>query len=95
MLALRPMPNLRSSIKDVIKARKNRVQNLTILTRLKTVSRAVEQAESAEKAKTALLTAQSAWDRAVSQGVVHKNTASRKKSRLSHFVAKRWTAPKN
>ncbi len=54
--------------------------------RIRTFLRKVEEAiasGNADVAKAALLAAQPEIDRGVTKGVLHKNTAARKKSRLS------------
>ena len=54
--------------------------------RIRTFLRKVEEAiasGNAEAAKAALLAAQPEIDRGVTKGVLHRNTAARKKSRLS------------
>ncbi len=60
------------------------------LSRIRTFVKKVESAiEGGDKATaaTALLAAQPELDRGVARGVLHKNTASRKLSRLSKAVA--------
>ena len=57
--------------------------------RLRTFLRKVEEAlagGNAEAARAALLAAQPELDRSVTKGIVHKNTAARKMSRLSARV---------
>jgi len=58
---------------------------------LKTITKKVEQAaaeKKADAAKEALTKAMQAYNKATSQGIVHKNTAARKISRLSTKVSK-------
>jgi len=62
------------------KARRSRVRTF-----IKKVELAIESGDQAA-AKTALTTAESELMRAVSKGVYHKNTGSRKVSRLSSRV---------
>ncbi|MCR9266118.1 MAG: 30S ribosomal protein S20 [Alphaproteobacteria bacterium] len=64
----------------VNKARRSRVRTF-----VKKVELAIESGDQAA-AKTALVQAESELMRAVSNGVVHKNTGSRKVSRLSARV---------
>ena len=59
----------------------NRARRSRVRTYLRRFEEAV-QAGDAETAKTAFIEAQSELMRAVSKGVVHKNTGSRKVSRL-------------
>ncbi len=56
---------------------------------LKTLGKKVEAAvaeKNTEVAKTALNKAVTAIDKAVQKGIIHKNTASRKVSRLTKLV---------
>ncbi len=80
------MANSRSAKKRVLVAERNRVRNQAIKTRVKTMIKkvlvAVEQKEI-ELAKEALSVAYKELDKAVTKGVIKKNTASRKKSRLT------------
>ncbi len=66
-------------------ARKN-LQNRSVKSRLHTLERkylALVTAGKKEDAAQALKAVSSAFDRAAKTGIVHKGTASRKKSRLS------------
>ena len=65
---------------EVAKARRSRVR-----TYVRRVEEAIEAGDH-DAARTALRTAESEMFRAVSKGVVDKNTASRKVSRLSSRV---------
>lgn len=78
------MPNIKSAIKRVKVNEANRAQNVTVKSSMRT---AVKKAEAAianndSEAKAALTAAVSKLDKAVSKGIMHKNTAARKKSRL-------------
>jgi len=58
---------------------------------LKTLAKKVEQAvetKNAELAKESLIKAMKAYDKAASQGILHKSTSSRKIARLSTKVGK-------
>lgn len=57
----------------------------TLKTLIKKVTSAVDE-NDIEKAKTALAEAIPAIDKAKSKGVIHRNTASRKVSRLTKLV---------
>jgi small subunit ribosomal protein S20 len=79
------MPNIKSAIKRVKTIEKNRVQNATAKSAMRT---AVKNAEATiaikdENAKDALLLAVKKLDKAASKGLIHKNAAARKKSRLT------------
>ncbi len=79
------MPNIKSAIKRVKTAEQRRANNITAKSSMRT---AVKNAEAAianndENAKDALLAASRKLDKAASKGIIHKNAAARKKSRLA------------
>lgn len=83
------MPNIKSSIRSVKTDAERRARNNSIKSELKTQTRKVEETVAAGKndeAKALLTKATSSIDKAASKGVIHKNTAARKKSRLSRLV---------
>jgi len=85
----------KSVIKRQKQANKKHVLNKSVRSALKTISKKVEQAVAEKKsdaAKEALVKAMKAYDKAASQGILHKSTASRKISRLSVTVSKITTA---
>lgn len=70
-------------------AERNRVYNKFWTTRCKTTSKKVLEAVAAKDSDLAvkkLNEAQAAFDKAVVKGVIHKNKAARKKSRLTKAV---------
>lgn len=70
---------------------KRRQRNLMHLSKMRTYMKKVRTAiasEDAEAAKSGLPTAIKAIDRAVSKGVIHRNTGSRYVSRLTTAVAR-------
>ncbi|MGB4459796.1 MAG: 30S ribosomal protein S20 [Bacillota bacterium] len=80
------MANIKSSIKDIERNRKRRMRNRAIKSRVRTYIRKFREAvESGDKqlAMEAYKAAQSQIDRAVSKGVLKRNTGSRYKSRLA------------
>ncbi len=80
------MPNIKSSVRSVKSDAKRRARNFAVRSRLKNVTRKVEDAiktGDSNAAQTVLVQAVSVIDRAVSKGVIHKNAAARKKSRLA------------
>lgn len=88
------MANLKSSKKRVLVAERNRVRNVAFKTSIKTAFKKVlelAKAADAEALKSALSRAYQLCDKAVSKGVLHKNTAARKKSRLTLAVNKLQT----
>jgi small subunit ribosomal protein S20 len=83
------MANIASQIKRNRQNEKARLRNQSARSEMKTSARrSLELAESgdAEAARSALKDAQRSIDRAVSSGVLHKNTAARRKSRLTARV---------
>lgn len=78
------MPNTKSSKKDLLINRRNRARNQSVKSRLKTLRTKAQQAIAADVAtsETAVKNALKAFDSAVTKGVIHKNTAARRKSRL-------------
>ena len=85
------MPNIASAKKRVRRSAKRTAINHSRKNRIRTLTKAVDEAASSGN-KTAALAALKAAEpeimRGVSKGVLHKNTASRKISRLTRRVAK-------
>ena len=80
------MPNIKSAIKRVLVNDKNRAHNATVKSAMRTTVKNAEVAlagDNVEAAKEALLTASKKLDKAASKGLIHKNAAARKKSRLA------------
>ena len=80
------MPNTRSAEKRVRKTERRTAVNKARRSEIRTAVRKVEEALASgdkDTAKAALKTAEPQIMRGVSKGVIHKNTASRKVSRLS------------
>ncbi len=85
------MPNIASSKKRVRTIAKRTAVNHARKTRIRTFTRAVEEAlAKGDKAAAtaALKAAEPEIMRGVSKGVIHKNTGSRKVSRLSKRLSK-------
>lgn len=81
----------KSVIKRQKQADKQQLINKSVKSMLKTMAKKVEQAveaKNADVAKEAMIKAMKAYDKAASAGILHKNTASRKVSRLSTRVSK-------
>lgn len=91
MLVCIAVPNIKSAIKRARTADKSKLRNLSIKTRVKSAMRAVIEARKAKNTDEIgkkMSTAFSVIDKAVKRKVIHKNTASRYKSRLSKMLAK-------
>ena len=85
------MANIKSAKKRVLIAEANRVRNVAFKTSIKTaVKKALELAngEDKEALNTAVSKVYQLCDKAVVKGILHKNTAARKKSRLTLAVKK-------
>ena len=85
------MANIKSAKKRVLVAEKNRLRNVAFKSSIKTaLKKALElaQKKDTEALKAAMSKAYQLCDKAVTKGILHKNTASRKKSRLSLAVNK-------
>lgn len=79
------MPNIKSAIKRVKVNEKANVANSQAKSAMRTTVKKAENAvaESAENAQELLQAAYKSLDKAASKGLIHKNAAARKKSRLA------------
>ncbi|MDR3321025.1 MAG: 30S ribosomal protein S20 [Synergistaceae bacterium] len=80
------MPNKKSAAKRVLIAEKNRLYNRYWKTRCKTAMKhflAAVSDKDPEAITKRLNEAQSALDKAVVKGVIHHNTAARRKSKMA------------
>ncbi|MER3474552.1 MAG: 30S ribosomal protein S20 [Armatimonadota bacterium] len=83
------MANLKSSLKDIRRNQKRRLRNKSAKSAMKTfIKRAKLAAASGDldAIKRALAQACSAIDKTAERGIIHKNQAARRKSRLMRFV---------
>jgi small subunit ribosomal protein S20 len=80
------LPNIKSSERSVKTDAERRARNFAVRSTIKTVSRKVLESVTAgnsDEAKALLVKASRTIDKAAAKGVVHKNSAARKKSRLA------------
>ncbi len=85
------MANIKSAKKRVLIAEANRQRNVAFKTSIKTaIKKALELASGDDKEalNSAISRVYQLCDKAVVKGILHKNTASRKKSRLALAVKK-------
>ncbi len=85
------MANIKSAKKRILVAEKRAARNKSIRSKVKTAIKKVNAAIAAndkEAAVTALRAATGELSKAATKGVYHKNTSSRKISRLSQAVNK-------
>jgi small subunit ribosomal protein S20 len=83
------LANIKSAKKRINVTNKRYMRNKSVKSSTKTAIKKVVTAAAAgdmEMAKAAYINAASAIDKAASKGVYHKNTASRRKSRLAKML---------
>lgn len=83
------MANIKSAKKRILVAEARTARNKAIKSEVKTAVKKVDAAvaaKDAENARTLLKAAISTMNKAASKGVYHKNTASRKISRMTKAV---------
>ncbi len=83
------MANHKSAIKRAKQSELRRVRNRSRRTRMKHAIKSLEEAltsRNVEEAQSRLKAAIAVIDRTASKGVIHKNHASRRISRLTHKV---------
>lgn len=79
------MANTKSAIKRIRQNEKRRLRNRTVRTRMRTALKTARTAVATPggDARTAVLQAIRTLDKAVTKGIIHRNTAARKKSALA------------
>lgn len=85
------MPNTKSAKKAMRQAERRRVVNTKTKTKMKAAVKQVRKSvleKNSDSTLEELKKAYSALDKAAKKGVIHKNTANRKKSRLAKAIAK-------
>lgn len=84
------MPILKSAFKSIRQDKKRRARNSKVETELKSLSKKFAMALGAKAAEAKKLGLEliSKLDKARSKGIIHKNNASRKKSRILSKLAK-------
>jgi small subunit ribosomal protein S20 len=83
------VPRIKSAIKRVDVAERNRVRNRMWKGSIRTARNTVEDAAKSGKPKEAVAALSEAYskiDRAVVKGILHKNTAARRKARLHAMI---------
>ncbi|OGI18910.1 MAG: 30S ribosomal protein S20 [Candidatus Melainabacteria bacterium RIFCSPHIGHO2_02_FULL_34_12] len=83
------MPRLKSAIKRVKTSERNRLRNIAVKSRIKTLLKKVQDLVSKKDTKSAGDAAREAFaalDRAATKRVYHLNNAARKKSRISKWL---------
>jgi len=83
------LPNIKSSIRSVKTDAERRAKNAQVKSQVRTATRKTVEAVAAgqaEEAKAAFIKATSVIDKAANKGILHKNTAARKKANLAAKV---------
>ena len=80
------MPNIKSSIRSVKTDAERRAKNAPIKASLRNASRKVEALTKTGAKEDAQATASGLLDKAARKGIIHKNAAARKKSRLAKRI---------
>lgn len=83
------MPNIKSVVKDVKKSRQNHLRNISAKSAMKTfIKKAKTAVEGKDKtALDAVSQACSVIDKTAERGIIHRNAAARRKSRLMKRAA--------
>jgi len=77
------LANIKSAMKRALTSEKRRERNKAVKSSLRTTVRKFNEAATPESLSIAF----AALDKAATKGVIHKNTAARKKARLSKKLA--------
>jgi small subunit ribosomal protein S20 len=83
------LANLKSSIKDIKRNEKRRLRNKSAKSAMKTFikkARAAAASGDVEAIQRLVAQACSAIDKTAERGIIHKNQAARRKSRLMRYV---------
>ena len=76
-----------SAIRQARKALKHRERNRAYASKMKTAIKRVRQSKEKDKAAAALKQVVKLLDQLAAKGLIHRNNASNKKSRLTKFVS--------
>ena len=82
------MPSAKSMRTQQRRAERNKIRRTLSRSRVSAARDAISDSPTSENAEKALTDAFSALDRAASKGVIHRNNASRRKSRLARSFSK-------
>ena len=83
------MPNIKSSIRSVKTDAERRAKNAPVKAAIRNIARkvvALTETGTQEDAKATYVTASGLIDKAARKGIIHKNAANRRKSRLAKKV---------
>jgi small subunit ribosomal protein S20 len=80
------LPNIKSASKRLRQSHKRRDRNRTVRSEIRTRTKSLLHTESPEEAETAYRKVASMLDTAARKGIVSKQAAARRKSRLARYV---------
>jgi small subunit ribosomal protein S20 len=81
------LANTSSALKRMRQSERRRLRNRTVRSKVRTAVKTARTALGSADARTAVTEAIRALDKAVTKGVIHRNTAARKKSALARRLA--------
>jgi small subunit ribosomal protein S20 len=79
--------NTKSAVKRMRQSERRRARNRALRSRIRTAVKTARTAQPGDERATAVAEAIRALDKAVTKGVMHRNTAARRKSGLARSVA--------
>lgn len=85
------MPNIKSVMKDVKKSHERHMRNVSVKSKIKTFvkkAKSVMTGGDQQATKQAISVASSVIDKAAEKGIIHKNAAARRKSRMMRAANK-------
>ncbi|MAT38928.1 MAG: 30S ribosomal protein S20 [Ectothiorhodospiraceae bacterium] len=80
------MANHKSAIKRIRVSETRRLRNMAKKTRMKNLIKQLQGAETREQAEALYKQVSSHLDRIAEKGIIHKNNAANRKSKLAKFV---------
>jgi len=80
------LPNIKSAKKRLRQNHKRRERNRTVRSQIRTRTKSLLKTESSDDAETAYRKVSSMLDTAARKGIVSKQAAARRKSRLARYV---------
>ena len=81
------MANTSSALKRMRQSERRRVRNRTVRSKVRTAVKTARTSLGTGEARAAVAEAIRTLDKAVTKGVIHRNTAARKKSALARKLA--------
>jgi len=89
------MAHHKSALKRIRQAEKNRIYNRQQKKTIKLALRSIRESDNFDEAQKQLVQTFQVLDKAVARGILHKNNAANKKSKLYKFVQKLKSEPES